>query len=334
MSTNKHISTVAIGAPCTLSVIVPVYNEESVLRQFNHRLTLALNTLAITSEVIYIDDGSTDGSATLLAELQSLHDRIGVARFSRNFGKEEAMTAGLGLARGHAVIIIDADLQDPPELIPKMLAAWHQGADVVSMRRRHRHGESWIKKATAAAFYNVMSRLSDVPIPKDVGDFRLLSRRAVDALNRLPERNRFMKGLFAWIGFKQVTIDYDRDARAAGKTKWQYWHLWNFALEGITAFSTTPLKIASYLGLLSALGSFSYAFFFLLKIWFIGESVQGFPTLVLTILMLGGLHLMAIGILGEYVGRIFLESKNRPLYLLDYYQPAHLIRLADEGGEA
>ena len=232
------------------------------------------------------------------------------------------MTAGLELARGDAVIILDVDLQDPPELIPGMLDAWRAGADVVNMRRSGRDGETVFKKVTAHLFYRIINRLSDVSIPSDVGDFRLFSRRAVDALNRLPESNRFMKGLFAWIGFSQVTLDYQRKARAAGLSKWPYWRLWNFALEGVTSFSTVPLRVASYVGFLSALGAFVYALYFFIKTLMWGESVKGFPTLIEIVLLLGGLQLMAIGIVGEYVGRMYLESKRRPIYLLDFFKPA------------
>lgn len=302
-----------------LTVVVPLFNEESVLPLFHARLESVLAHIRHDWEIIYVDDGSTDQSPAILQHLKAANARVGVARFTRNFGKEEAMTAGLTLAGGDAVILIDADLQDPPELIPAMLDAWLAGADVVNMRRLQRNGESWLKKATAHAFYRVINRLSEVPVPEDVGDFRLLSRRAVDALNQLEERNRFMKGLFAWIGYRTVTLDYNRDARVAGKSKWQYWRLWNFALEGITGFSVAPLKIATYLGSACAGITFLYAAYFLLKTLLVGESVRGFPTLIVTVMILGGLQLMAIGIIGEYLGRLFIESKRRPLYLLEEY---------------
>lgn len=319
-----HISsTYPETAGCTLSIVVPVFNEEEVLPAFHERLTATLSKLSCTSEIIYIDDGSNDSTALVLAGFQGLSEGVGVARFSRNFGKEVAVSAGLRLTRGDAVIVIDADLQDQPELIPLMMDTWSQGADMVNMRRRHRDGETKFKKASASAFYRVINRLSEVPIPEDVGDFRLLSRRVVDALNQLPERNRFMKGLFAWVGFHQVTLDYDRAGRAAGVSKWPYWRLWNLALEGITAFSTAPLKVASYVGFLSAMFAFFYGFYFLIKTCLMGDVVHGFPSLIITILFLGGLQLMGIGVLGEYVGRLFMESKNRPLYLLDYYRPAN-----------
>ncbi|WP_296448036.1 glycosyltransferase family 2 protein [Rhodoferax sp. UBA5149] len=307
---------------CQLSVVVPVFNEESVIPLFHARLIQVLAGCPGVHEVIFIDDGSTDGSPQVLETLRVSHPHVAVARLSRNFGKEHAMTAGLELARGEAVIIVDVDLQDPPELIPSMLAAWRAGADVVNMRRTGRDGETIVKKTTAHFFYRIINRLSHVAIPSDVGDFRLFSRRAVDALNRLPESNRFMKGLFAWIGFSQVTLDYHRKARVAGFSKWPYWRLWNFALEGVTSFSTVPLRVASYVGFLSAFGAFMYALYFLVKTFFWGESVKGFPTLIEVVLLLGGLQLMAIGIMGEYVGRIYLESKRRPIYLLDFFKPA------------
>lgn len=309
------------GVACTLSVVVPVRNEEAVLAEFHRRLVAAIEDTPGGFEVIYVDDGSTDGTPLILRQLRAQDARIGTLRLSRNFGKELAMSAGLRESLGAATVIIDADLQDPPELIPAMLDEWRRGADVVNMRRRHRAGESWLKRATAYGFYRVMNRLSDVPIPVDTGDFRLLSRRALDALNSLPERNRVMKGLFAWIGFRQRSIDYDRDARVAGSSKWRYWKLWNLALEGITGFSIAPLKVATYVGFLTALSAFVYAAFVFVKTLLLGDPVPGFPTLVVLISFLGGLQLMAIGVLGEYVGRLFVEAKNRPLYLVEETHP-------------
>jgi glycosyltransferase involved in cell wall biosynthesis len=307
---------------CQLSIVVPVFNEETVLHLFHAYLCQVLADCSVTYEILYIDDGSTDRSPLLLENLRLTNPVVGVARLSRNFGKERAMTAGLELARGEVVIILDADLQDPPELIPDMLAAWRAGADVVNMQRARREGETAFKVATAHFFYRVINYLSDVTIPVDVGDFRLFSRRAVAALNRMPESNRFMKGLFAWVGFPQVTLTYNRKARAAGVSKWPYWKLWNFALEGITSFSTVPLRVATYVGFLSALVVFISALYFFIKTALWGDMVQGFPTLIEVVLLLGGLQLMAIGIVGEYVGRIYLESKRRPLYLLDSFKPA------------
>ncbi len=309
---------------CSLSVIVPVRNEEAVLATFHRRLEKSIQGTAGGYEIIYVDDGSDDGTASVLEGLRDFHDRVGVIRLSRNFGKEQALSAGLQHARGAAIVVIDADLQDPPELIPSMLAAWRKGADVINMRRRSRAGENWLKRATAYAFYRVMNLLSDVQIPVDTGDFRLLSRRAVDALNKLPERSRVMKGLFAWIGFRQETIEYDRDPRAAGKSNWRYWRLWNLALEGITGFSVAPLKVAAYVGFLTAFSAFAYASFVLVKTIALGDPVRGFPTLIIVISFLGGLQLMAIGVLGEYVGRLFIEAKQRPLYLIEEFHAPKL----------
>lgn len=316
--------TFATLAPCALSIVVPAYNEEDVLPIFHRRLASALEGVEGGWEVIYVNDGSKDGTLRILKELQAADPRAGFASLSRNFGKESAMSAGLKLARGDAVVLIDADLQDPPELIPDMVNTWRQGADMVNMRRKTRDGETWFKKFSAHCFYRFINWLSEVPIPEDVGDFRLLSRRAVEALNELPESNRFMKGLFAWVGYKQVIIEYDRHSRAAGLTKFPYFKLLNFAIEGITGFSVVPLRLASYAGFLTAFAAFIYALVLFIRIITVGESVKGFPTLILTILILGGLQLMAMGIIGEYLGRLFMESKRRPLYLLDEYHPAAL----------
>jgi glycosyltransferase involved in cell wall biosynthesis len=307
---------------CALSVVVPVFNEVESLPLLHPRLLQVLEGMSESVEIVYVDDGSSDGSIALLRQLRASCPMVSVVQFSRNFGKEQAITAGLQVARGEAVILMDADLQHPPECIPEMVAAWRQGADVVSMRRRSRLDESWLKRSAAGAFYRTINRLSDIPIPDGVGDFRLFSRRAVDAINQLPERNRFMKGLFAWIGFEQVMLDYDVGARAAGETKWHFRHLWHFAVEGITAFSIAPLKVATKLGLASALASFLFGLYFFGRALIFGDPVPGFPTLIVVALMLGGLQLLAIGVLGEYIGRLSLESKRRPLFLIQSYEPA------------
>ena len=314
----------AIGeARHSISVVVPVYDEAMVLPEFHRRLAAALDALDANAEIIYVDDGSRDASATLLAGLHATDPRVAVIGLSRNFGKEVAMTAGIDHAQGDAVIVIDADLQDPPELIGEMVRAWRDGADVVLMRRAHRAEESLLKRSTAAAFYRVIGRLSAIDIPEDVGDFRLMSRRAVQAFRRLPERSRFMKGLFAWIGFPTRELVYDRDGRFAGKSKWNYWKLWNFALEGITSFSAAPLKIASYVGFLTALVAFAYGTYVIGKTLLYGDPVRGYPTLVVVVLFLGGLQLMALGIIGEYLARMFVEVKQRPLYLVaQWHAPA------------
>jgi glycosyltransferase involved in cell wall biosynthesis len=306
----------------SLSVVVPVYNEVAVLPEFHRRLGTVLESLSPCVEIIYVDDGSRDGSGALLAKLHAEDARVAVIELSRNFGKEIAMTAGLDHAQGDAVIVIDSDLQDPPELISDMVRAWQDGADVVLMRRASRAQESWFKKATANVFYRLIGRLSEIDIPQNVGDFRLMSRRAVVAFRKLPERSRFMKGMFAWIGFPSRELVYGRDGRFAGETKWNYWQLWNFALEGITSFSATPLKIASYIGFVTALVAFGFGAYFIAKTVIYGDPVRGFPTLVVLVLFLGGLQMMALGIIGEYIARMFVEVKRRPLYLILQRRPA------------
>jgi glycosyltransferase involved in cell wall biosynthesis len=243
---------------------------------------------------------------------------------SRNFGKEAALTAGFDHALGDAVAVFDADLQDPPELLLEFVRCWEQGYDVAYARRTHRDGESWAKKTTAAAFYRLIQRMSRVQIPADTGDCRLMSRRAVEALGRLREQHRFMKGLFAWVGFPSIAVDYRREPRAAGNTKFNYWKLWNFALEGITSFTTAPLKAATYVGFFLAMLSFAFGIWIVAKTLLYGEAVRGYPTLMVTVLFLGGIQLFFIGILGEYLGRVFGETKNRPLYLVQTHLPSRV----------
>jgi len=247
--------------------------------------------------------------------------RVAVIDLSRNFGKEIALTAGLDHASGEAVVVIDADLQDPPELIPELVEKWREGYDVVYARRTTRDGESFLKKSTAKLFYRFIQGVSRVQIPEDTGDFRLLSRRAVESLKQLRETHRFMKGLFAWIGYPQIAVNYRRDPRFAGQTKWNYWQLWNFALEGITSFTINPLKIATYLGLITSVGSFTYALFIIYKTFAFGDPVQGYPSLMVVILFLGGVQLMSLGVIGEYLGRMFNETKRRPLYFTNSFRP-------------
>ena len=314
-------AAVATTAARSLSVVVPVFDEEAVLPEFHRRLGIVLDSLAVPAEIVYVNDGSRDGSMALLTTLHDTDPRVAVVDLSRNFGKEVAMSAGLDHANGDAVIVIDADLQDPPELIPEMVRAAHEGCDVVLMRRRSRDQESWLKKTTARAFYRAIGRMGTIDIPENVGDFRLLSNRAVTALRRFPERSRFMKGLFAWVGFPCREIEYDRDGRYAGETKWSYWRLWNFALEGITSFSVVPLKAASYIGIATALVAFAYGGYVVAKTLLRGDPVPGYPTLVTLVLFLGGLQLMALGIIGEYLARMFIEIKQRPLYLVQRRLP-------------
>lgn len=313
-----------------LTVVVPAYNEHEVLPAFHKRLCAVLDNLPINAEIVYVNDGSKDGTLATLHQLYEQDERVAVVDLSRNFGKEIALSAGLHRAGGDAVVVIDADLQDPPELIPEFLRYWQDGYDVVYAQRTRREGETWLKKSTASAFYRLMQRVGQVQLPRDTGDFRLLSRRAVDALNTLGEQHRFMKGLFAWIGFRQKAVHYERDPRFAGKTKWNYWKLWNFAIEGITSFTIAPLKFASYLGLLTALGAFAFGIYVIIKTLIFGNPVPGYPSIIVIMLFLGGVQLMAIGVLGEYIGRIFTETKRRPLYFLNEYLPRRAEKQARE----
>ncbi len=305
-----------------ISVVVPVYNEMAVLPDFHARLAAVLATLPVEAEVLYVNDGSRDATASVLRSLRVGDARVAVLELSRNFGKEAALTAGLDHARGEAVVVIDADLQDPPECIPEMLHAWREGFDMVTMRRASRPAESWLKRVSAAAYYRLLNRLSAVPIPVDTGDFRLLSRRALLALRELPERNRYMKGLFAWIGFRQKEIIYDRDARAAGKSRWPYTKLIRLAFDGITSFTSAPLRLATVAGLITACAALAFGVWTIIKTLVFGEPVAGYPSLMTVMLFLGGIQLLAIGIQGEYLGRLYEESKQRPVYLKKAYQPA------------
>lgn len=311
-----------------LTVIVPAYNEQEVLLEFHSRLSKVFDDLdaQLATEVLYVNDGSSDGTQAILDQLCQQDQRVSSIALSRNFGKEAAMTAGFDYAKGDAVVIIDADLQDPPELIHDLVRHWQEGYDVVYAQRSERDGESWLKKVTATAFYRVISRVSKVQIPKDTGDFRLMSRRAVDSLNRLREQHRFMKGLFAFVGYPQKALLYHRDPRAAGESKFNFWKLWNFALEGITSFTNAPLKMASYIGFFTAFFAFVYGIYVVLKTLFFGETVPGYPSLMVAILFIGGVQLLFIGILGEYIGRIYNETKQRPLYLIDQYHQATSVR--------
>lgn len=315
-------SSKQINASQLISVVVPAYNEAAVLEESHNRLTNVINGMAHDFEIIYVNDGSNDDTDSIIQGLHRNDPRVGLVTLSRNFGKEVALTAGLEHASGDAVVVIDSDLQDPPELIPDLVARWQEGFDVVYATRNKRLGENWLKKSTAALFYRLMLKISHIQLPRDTGDFRILSRRAVDAVTRFREQHRFMKGLFTWIGFKQTSINYDRAPRHGGKTKWNYWQLWNFALEGITSFSVAPLKISTYLGILTAAGAFVYGAIIITKTLIFGADMPGYPSLMVVILFLGGIQLISIGIIGEYLGRTFNESKNRPLYFVDEYLPS------------
>ena len=299
-----------------LSVVVPVYNEEQNLDYLFERLTSVLNRLNMTYEIVCVNDGSKDNTIERLIEHHQQNPAIKVVNLSRNYGKEIALSAGLDYANGNAVIPIDADLQDPPELIGELVEKWREGYDVVYATRRSRQGESWVKRFTANVFYRTIDGLSQVPIPRNTGDFRLLDRRVVEALKRMPERNRFMKGLFAWVGFKQTSVIYDRPSRYKGETKWNYWKLWNFAIDGITSFSFLPLKVWSYVGLLVSIPSLFYAGFLLIRTLVFGRDLPGYASIMVAVLFLGGVQLVSLGVLGEYLGRVYEEVKGRPLYLV------------------
>lgn len=275
-----------------ISVVVPLFNEEAVLPQFHFRLLRVMEGLGSDYEVIYVDDGSRDRSLELAHRLKADEARVGIVELSRNFGKEAALTAGLDVAGGDAVVIIDADLQDPPELIPALVDKWREGFDVVYATRTSRDGESFLKKFTAHWFYRLMGKLSDTEIPADTGDFRVMSRRAVAALGQLREQHRFMKGLYSWIGFRQTAVMYRRDARASGTTKFNYRKLLRFAVDGITAFSTVPLKFATSIGLLVAIPAFGMAAYIVGKTLLYGDPVHGYPSMMTVLLMLGGLQLV------------------------------------------
>ena len=318
MNARPDIDIAVLDAvsPMQLSVIIPFLNEREVLPACHERLRRVLNTLGLSYEIVFVDDGSSDGSAEYLQTLLREERGIKLVRLSRNFGKEAAMTAGIEHASGAAVILLDADLQDPPEAIPAMVRAWKEGADVVSMRRRSRAGESVLKRLSAYAYYRLLSRLSKAAIPPDTGDFRLMSRRAVTALMQLPERCRYMKGLYAWVGMPTRIIDYDREPRAAGTTKWSYLALFRLAMEGITSFSTAPLRWATGLGAVAALGGAVFGAAIIFKTLMFGDDVAGYPSLMAMMTFMGGVQLITIGLLGEYVGKTYMESKQRPVYLV------------------
>lgn len=299
-----------------LSLIVPCYNEEENLESLFQRLESVLKPIKITYEIICINDGSKDNTFQCLLDYHNQNPLIKVVNFSRNFGKEAAVTAGLEFANGKAIIPIDADLQDPPELIAELLEKWREGYEVVYGVRRSRDGESWLKKFTANNFYRVIGKISSVEIPADTGDYRLLDRQVVEVLKKMPERNRFMKGLFSWVGFKQTAVYFDRLPRKKGKSSFNYWKLWNFALDGITSFSSIPLKIWGYFGIIISTISLIYGSFLVLKTIILGIDVPGYASTIVIILFLGGIQLITLGVIGEYIARIYEEVKARPIYLV------------------
>jgi polyisoprenyl-phosphate glycosyltransferase len=307
--------------PIFLSVIIPVYNEYEVLKDFHVRLISALIPMQKPIEILYVDDGSQDGSDKIISQLKKHDPRISYLALSRNFGKEIAITAGLNYAQGELVIIMDADLQHPPELIPQFIQVANEGYDIVYARPMNRQIESWVKRNLTHMFYKTINSVAKIYIPSYASDFRLLSRRAVEAVKKIKEQHRFMKGLFAWVGYPQKSINYKMDVRFAGKTKWSYLKLWNFAIEGITSFTIMPLKLSSYLGLITAFIAFVYGIIIISKTLLFGDPARGYPSLMVVILFLGSIQLFTLGIIGEYLGRTFNETKNRPLYFIKDYLP-------------
>ena len=299
-----------------LSLVVPMYNEEATIVFFLHRLVPILEGITSKYEIICVNDGSSDQTLPLLMIENTQNPKIKIVNLSRNFGKEAALSAGIDYANGNAVIPLDADFQDPPELIPNLVAKWREGYDVVVAIRGDRRSDTLPKRFTANLFYRIIGHLSDVPIPANAGDFRLMDRQVVEALKHLPERTRFMKGLFAWLGFRQTTITYARAPRAAGSSKWRSWQLWNFALEGIFSFTTLPLRIWTYIGLSTAITALAYMVFILGRTLLFGVDVPGYASIVVMILFFSGMHMIGLGIVGEYLGRVFIEVKQRPLFLV------------------
>jgi len=299
-----------------ISIICPCYNEADVIEEFVRRLTRVLGTDISTYELVCVNDGSTDNTLPKLLALKKEPLSLRIIDLSRRFGKEAALAAGLDHASGEAVIIIDADLQDPPELIPALVASWQEGNKVVVARRVDRSADSLVKRQSARAFYRLHNLMSDIAIPLDVGDFRLMDREVVDVLCKLPERQRFMKGLFSWIGYDYVVVDYVREKRAGGRTKFNWWRLWNLGLEGITGFSTAPLRIWTYVGLVISTAAFLYGGYIFVRTLAFGIDLPGYASLLTTVLFLGGVQLISLGVIGEYIGRIYMESKGRPIYIV------------------
>jgi len=299
-----------------ISLVVPMYNEADVLDHFFARVLPLMESLQLSYEIICVNDGSTDDTFSKLLLHNHFNSRIKILDLSRNFGKESALTAGIENASGNAVIPLDADLQDPPELIQQMIEKWREGNEVVIGVRADRESDSFFKKTTANLFYKLIGKMGEIPIPMNAGDFRLLDRKVVNALLNIPERTRFMKGIFAWLGFKQSFVYYSRPPRQAGKTKFKPWKLWNFALDGLISFSSIPLKIWTYLGLFVSMSSLLYMSFIILRTLIYGIDVPGYASLMVAILFFSGLNMIGLGILGEYISRVFMEVKQRPLYLI------------------
>lgn len=300
-----------------LSLVVPCYNESSSIARFFDCVIPILESIdRIRFEIVLVNDGSSDDTLDQMLAYAHRDDRVRVVDLTRNFGKEAALTAGLDEALGDAVIPMDVDLQDPPSLIPALVARWREGAEVVLAQRSSRACDSWLKRVTAASYYRIHNRLSDLKLPVNVGDFRLMDRVVINALKQLPERHRFMKGLFAWVGYKTAIVRYEREPRSAGRSKFSGWRLWNLALEGITSFSTLPLRSWTYIGLLIAASAFIYGIFIVARTLIFGVDVPGYASLLSVVLFLGGIQLIGLGVVGEYIGRIYDEAKGRPIYLI------------------
>jgi glycosyltransferase involved in cell wall biosynthesis len=306
-----------------ISILIPAYNEQEVLAMLYERLgKLAHESRQHDFEFLFVNDGSRDNTLELIRKYAANDPRVSYVNLSRNFGKEIAMCAGFDFVRGDATVIIDADLQDPPELIPQMIEYWEQGYDDVFARRRSRAGESLFKKKTSTWYYKILQSSTRIPIQVDTGDFRLLDRRCIEALRAFRESERYTKGMFSWIGYKKKEILYDRDPRAAGETKWNYAKLVNLAIDGITSFTTAPLRISSVFGVVISFFAFIYIIYLLMRPLFGVPTVPGYASTMAVILFMGGVQLLSIGIIGEYIGRIFNETKNRPLYLVEEYHEA------------
>lgn len=313
----------------TISILIPAYNEEAVLDKLFVRLTdLARTHKSHDFEFLFVNDGSKDKTLEIIKEYAEKDSRVSYVNFSRNFGKEIAMIAGLDHVRGDATVIIDADLQDPPELIPDMITLWEEGYDDVYAKRRSREGETWLKKQTSRLYYKSLQRLTSIPIQEDTGDFRLLDRRVVEALKLFRESERNTKAMFSWVGFNKKEILYDRDPRAAGETKWNYLKLINLAIDGITSFTTAPLRISTVIGAVVSVATFLYLIFLVFRTIFFGTDLAGYPSMMAVILFLGGVQLLSLGIIGEYIGRIFNETKQRPLYLIEEYHSGKTVKKA------
>lgn len=299
-----------------ISLVVPVYNEEDAIYVFYQNIISNEDLKKINFQIIFIDDGSFDSTGKILEKLKIKDSRVKVLSFTRNFGKEAALMAGLEYSMGEAIIPIDVDLQDPIYLIPEMIKEWESGAEIVLAKRLDRSSDTYLKRKSASIFYKFHNRISYPKIEENVGDFRLLSRVVVDRILLLPEKNLFMKGIYSWVGGDTVTLTYKRSERIAGSTKFNAWRLWNLALDGITSFSTLPLRIWTYIGLLIASLSFLYGLWMIFQTLLWGNPVKGYPSIMVSILFLGGVQLIGIGVLGEYLGRVYIEVKNRPRYLI------------------